>query len=164
MAARFVEVYGEVRRLADDLLRGQHPAAGMALTAREEANLRRAAALAFQQGQRAIGGGIADTLGLYLGRAGRLRERNALTAWAKAQLTAPGAGPDGGAMPLACWTIPLAGRFWIMPGRCSPREGRRRRLRKCKASSAVCKTTASATAPTRPFNWRWEWLSGTHLL
>ncbi|MCA9922374.1 MAG: tetratricopeptide repeat protein [Anaerolineales bacterium] len=85
-AARFVEVYQRVMATADNLLHGQHPALGMALTAREEANLRRAAGLAFQQGQRAAGGSIADTLREYLQRVGRLRERDALTAWAKAQL------------------------------------------------------------------------------
>ncbi|WP_420629084.1 tetratricopeptide repeat protein [Candidatus Leptofilum sp.] len=88
-AARFVAVYWNVMELAGDLLRGQHPALGMALTAREEANLRRAAAIAFKQGKRAAGGGIAETLNVYLQRAGRLRERNALTAWTKAQLAVP---------------------------------------------------------------------------
>ena len=94
-AARFVAVYLNVMKQADDLLRGQHPAAGMALAAREEANLRRSAALAFRQGERAAGGNIAATLGLYLQRAGRLREQNALTAWARAQLAIPDDGlPD----------------------------------------------------------------------
>ena len=91
-AARFVAVYTEVRGLANSLLHGQQPAAGMVLLAQEEANLRRAASLAFQQGARAAGGGIIETLVDYLARAGRLRERNSLTAWAKAQLATPDDG------------------------------------------------------------------------
>ena len=100
-AARFVAVYTEVRGLAHSFLRGQQPAAGMVLVAQEEANLRRAASLAFQQGARAAGGGIIETLVDYLERAGRLRERNSLTAWAKAQL----AVPDGGLDDAACGAI-----------------------------------------------------------
>ncbi|MCP5080367.1 MAG: tetratricopeptide repeat protein, partial [Alphaproteobacteria bacterium] len=82
------------------LLHGKQPATGMVLMAHEEANLRRAATLAFQQNQRRAGGGMADTLRVYLERAGRLRERDGLTAWAKTQLTT-----DGGLDNAACAAI-----------------------------------------------------------
>jgi len=58
----------------------------MALLAREEANLRAATARAFARGARPEGAAMADTLRLYLERAGRLRERDALVAWARDQL------------------------------------------------------------------------------
>ena len=51
-AERFIGVYWQVMRLADSLLRGQQPAAGMALMAREEANFRRALQSAFARGLR----------------------------------------------------------------------------------------------------------------
>ncbi|VAW38388.1 hypothetical protein MNBD_CHLOROFLEXI01-3302 [hydrothermal vent metagenome] len=105
MAARFVDVYRQVNKMAHDALFGKDPAWGMALMAREEANLRRAAALAFQQKQRSAGGDIANTLGEYLQRAGRLRERDGLTAWAKAQLTTAGELADGGLDAAACAAI-----------------------------------------------------------
>jgi len=83
---RFIGVYLDVMRTAHDALRGRRPAAGMALLAREEANLRAATARAFARGARPEGAAMADTLRLYLERAGRLRERDALVAWARDQL------------------------------------------------------------------------------
>ncbi len=90
---RFIAVYGAVRQAAHNALRGQQPRAGMALMAREEANFRLALGRAFAQarGARQEGGMLADTLRDYLERAGRLRERDALTTWAHEQLAA-GAG------------------------------------------------------------------------
>ena len=86
LGERFLAVYLRVMGAIDDMLRGRQPAAGMALAGREEANLRRALALAFQGGKHQEGWQIADTLGLYLERAGRRRERNALAAWVRGRL------------------------------------------------------------------------------
>jgi len=81
---RFIQVYLAVRHVADEALFGRQPAAGMALLAGEEANLRRAINLAFRRKEQHQAWQMADTLRNYLERAGRLRERNALTAWVKA--------------------------------------------------------------------------------
>ena len=83
---RFIAVYLSVMRAADDALLGRQPAAGIALIAREEANLRSAAGRAFCRGERQEGAWIADTLRLYLERSGRLRERDALAQWVRAQM------------------------------------------------------------------------------
>jgi tetratricopeptide (TPR) repeat protein len=89
---RFIAVYLAVMRMADDALHGRQPAAGMALLAREEANLRAAMARAFARGARHEGGQMANTLGVYLHMAGRLRERDALIAWVQNQM------PKGGGL------------------------------------------------------------------
>ena len=65
---------------------GSQPAEGMALVAAEEANLRRAMTLAFRRDERQQGWQIADTLGRYLNRAQRLRERDALVAWVRQEM------------------------------------------------------------------------------
>jgi tetratricopeptide (TPR) repeat protein len=83
---RFIAVYLAVMRMVDKALHGDQPAAGMALLAREEANFRSAIDRAFRLGARQQGGGMAATLRVYLERAGRLRERDALVAWVRAQL------------------------------------------------------------------------------
>ena len=83
--ARFIEVYLSVRRAAEDALHGSRPAVGMGLMAREEANLRRAIRLAFGRNEHHQASQMATTLRDYLERAGRLRERDALTAWVKSQ-------------------------------------------------------------------------------
>ncbi len=82
---RFIGVYLAVMQTADEALRGDQPAAGMALMALEEANFRAAMNRAFQLGDRHEGGYIADTLREYLERSGRLRERDALVAWVRGQ-------------------------------------------------------------------------------
>ena len=82
---RFINVYLDVMRMADEALRGKQPAAGMALMAHEEANLRTAMTRAFQRGDRHEGWAIAETLRDYLQRSGRLRERDALVAWVRGQ-------------------------------------------------------------------------------
>jgi tetratricopeptide (TPR) repeat protein len=83
---RFIEVYLEVMNMADTALRGQQPAAGMVLMAREEANFRRALQIASTRGQRREMQNLADTLQTYLQMAARNRERGALTAWVRAHL------------------------------------------------------------------------------
>jgi len=99
---RFISVYLAVRQAAHNALRGQQPAAGMALVAREEANLRAAMTRAFTRGDGQQGWQIADTLRIYLESAGRLRERDALTAWAREHIpTAPAGKLDEA----ACATI-----------------------------------------------------------
>jgi tetratricopeptide (TPR) repeat protein len=85
-AQGFINVYIGVMGLADDLLRGQQPAAGMALMAHEEANFRRALQSAFARGLRSEMQSLASTLRDYLERAGRNRERDALTAWVRLHL------------------------------------------------------------------------------
>jgi len=88
---RFIDVYLAVMQAADGALRGRQPAAGMALLAAEEANLRAAMLRAFRRGARQEGGWLAGTLGVYLERAGRLRDRDALAGWVKAQMPEDGA-------------------------------------------------------------------------
>jgi tetratricopeptide (TPR) repeat protein len=83
---RFIEVYSTVAGMAENGLRGQYPAAGMALLAREEANVRNAIRRAFRRGDQQQAWLMANTLGIYLQMAGRLRERDALVAWVKDQL------------------------------------------------------------------------------
>ena len=72
----------------------------MALLAREEANLRRGHRRAFRRGDRQEAGQMADTLRDYLERAGRLRERDALVAWVRAQMP-----EDGGLDAATCAAI-----------------------------------------------------------
>jgi tetratricopeptide (TPR) repeat protein len=83
---RFIAVYRDVMRMAEEVVHGGPPAAGMALLAREEANCRSAIARAFRCGSRHDGWRMAETLRLYLERSGRLREREALVAWVHAQV------------------------------------------------------------------------------
>ena len=85
---QFLKVYLDVMRLADKLLGGEQPAAGMALVSLEEANLRRALHLAFESGKRQEGQWLADTLQVYMTMAGRNREHAALVKWVHAHLPA----------------------------------------------------------------------------
>jgi tetratricopeptide (TPR) repeat protein len=98
---RFIAVYLNVMRAANSALRGNQPAAGMALVAREEANLRDALHRAFRRAARQEGQWLADTLRYYLERAGRLCERDALVEWVRAQM------PEGGALDEATWAAIL---------------------------------------------------------
>ncbi len=83
---RFLAVYLAVSREVNDALFGQKAAAGMELMGREEANVRAAIDRAFRRGERQTGWHLADTLQIYLGRAGRRRERDALAAWVGEQM------------------------------------------------------------------------------
>nr|VFK17456.1 MAG: Tetratricopeptide repeat-containing protein [Candidatus Kentron sp. LFY] len=85
-AERFLAVYLGVTVAVSHMLRGQYPTAGMAAAMREEGNLRYALTLAFDRGKHQEGWRIAATLGDYLERAGRLRERDALLVWVKEHL------------------------------------------------------------------------------
>lgn len=97
---RFIAVYLSVRQAARQALRGSRPAAGMALVAGEEANLRAAIGRAFGRGDQHPAWQMAETLRDYLERAGRLRERDSLVAWVKDQL------PEGaGLTAAACAAI-----------------------------------------------------------
>ena len=87
---RFIQVYLSMMRLVDNALRGREPALGMTVMAREEANFRSAITRAFQRGDRREGSWIANTLNVYLQMAGRLRDRNALVEWVRAQLPQQG--------------------------------------------------------------------------
>ncbi len=91
---RFLAVYLSVRHEVDKALHGSQPAAGMALLALEEANFRSALRRAFRRGARQEGAWMAETLGDYLLRAGRLRERDDFVAWVRSQLPED-AGLDG---------------------------------------------------------------------
>jgi tetratricopeptide (TPR) repeat protein len=84
---RFLKVSGTIQQMTDKALRGQQPAQGMALLAREEANVRSAITLAFRLGLRHQGWHLADTLREYLGRASRLRERDELVGWVRGQMS-----------------------------------------------------------------------------
>jgi len=83
---RFIAVYLSVMAAAREALMGSQPAAGMALVAGEEASLRSAIRRAFGRGDHHEAWQMADTLGIYLERAGRLREQDSLVAWVKDQL------------------------------------------------------------------------------
>ncbi len=85
---RFIAIYFGVMRMADDAMSGRQPSAGMVLVEREEANLRAAVRQAFRRGERQAAAKMADTLCVYLQRAGRRREQDALVAWVRAQLPA----------------------------------------------------------------------------
>jgi tetratricopeptide (TPR) repeat protein len=88
---RFVELYQIVGRTVDKILRSPNPAAGMGILAREEANVRSAMALAFRREEQEAGHRLAQILGKYLERAGRLRERAALAQWGQERLPAQAA-------------------------------------------------------------------------
>jgi tetratricopeptide (TPR) repeat protein len=85
-AWRFLEVYRVLRQEVYTVLRGQQPARGMGVLAREEANVRSASALAFRFHQFHRSWELADTLQEYLLMAGRLREREALVGWVRERL------------------------------------------------------------------------------
>lgn len=87
---KFISVYLEVAGMADKALHGSQPAAGMAHLTLEEANLRAAISLAFQRGAHYEAWLMAYTLGLYLGRAGRLREKASLAEWLLSKLPVGG--------------------------------------------------------------------------
>jgi tetratricopeptide (TPR) repeat protein len=91
---RFVAVYLVVMEEVDAALKGRTAAAGMALMEREEANFRSALEIAFRCGERQRGSALANTLGAYLQMAARLRERDALVDWVRAQMP-EGEGLDG---------------------------------------------------------------------
>jgi len=120
---RFIQVYLKVGATVEQALRGTQPATGMALMAREEANLRRALALCFQSDRHREGAGLAETLSDYLERAGRNRERDALVAWVREQM--PQDRLDGaacGAIHQHAWSLftqgrrPEAGGSGVGPG------------------------------------------------
>ncbi len=83
---RFIAVYVTVGEVLDKALFGSQPAAGMALLSLEEANFRSALRRAFRRGARQEGARMAFTLGEYLKRAGRVRERDDFVAWVRSQL------------------------------------------------------------------------------
>jgi len=83
LVGRFIGCYLWVGGMIDGLLRGSQPAAGMALMGLEQSNLRRAMSFACDRGRHREGGALANTLGVYLQTAGRLRERDRLTAWVR---------------------------------------------------------------------------------
>lgn len=83
---RFIGVYLRVMGAVDQALGGSQPAAGMALMAREEVNLRRALTLCFRLGEFQAGQGLTNTLSTYLQRAGRNRERDTLVTWVRERL------------------------------------------------------------------------------
>jgi tetratricopeptide (TPR) repeat protein len=87
---RFLDVYQAVGQMVVKNLRGEHPATGMRVLAREEANARSALVLAFRRGERHQGALLAKTLGEYLERSGRLRERDALVQWVRERLPQDG--------------------------------------------------------------------------
>ena len=144
MKQRFISVYLAVMQMADNALRGNQPAAGMALVAREEANLRAAMTRAFARGDRQQGWQMADTLRVYLQMAGRLRERDALTAWVREQMP----------------TERQAGRGRLRrhsPTRLDAVHARPRgrgHPSKCKTSSPGWKAKGWRRSKTRPFRLR----------
>jgi hypothetical protein len=97
---RFIDVYQDVSQLAYDALHSSQPGIGKAFVQHEEANLRCAISRSYARAHRLEGCKMADTLRLYLKRAGRRRELNALLAWQRIQT------PDDQLLDLpACDTI-----------------------------------------------------------
>ena len=83
---RFLAVYLAVSQEVDGALKGKTAAAGMELMAREEGNVRAAIDRAFRRGERQMGWRLADTLQVYLERAGRRRERDVLAARVRSRM------------------------------------------------------------------------------
>lgn len=106
LAGRFVAIYLELGGMIDQALDGAEPATGMTLTWLEQPNLRRAMELAFRQGRYREGAGLGRTLGAYLERAGRLRERNRLAAWIRERMTTDRLdGATCGAIRAHAWSL-----------------------------------------------------------
>lgn len=82
----YVGFVGAGDRVLAAELGGRHPAAGMALLAREEANFRSALSRALRRGARREGARMAETLGRYLQMAGRVRERDEFVEWVHSRL------------------------------------------------------------------------------
>ena len=142
---RFIAVYLNVMRMADNALRGHQPAAGMALVTREEANLRSAMTRAFARGDRQEGLADSRHAERLPGMAGRLRERDALTGWVREQM------PAGGKLDEAACAAILD----HTPGRSSRKARPTRPSARCKTSSPDWKPRGWQRDKTRPFRLRW---------
>ncbi len=92
-ARRFVAVYLEMAAAVDRVFRGAQPAAAMKVMSREEENLRRATALAFELGDFERGAGIAETVSSYLTSAGRVRDRERWAAATQKSMAGAARGP-----------------------------------------------------------------------
>jgi tetratricopeptide (TPR) repeat protein len=107
---RFVESYCELAAAAANALHGSEPASGMAVMGREEANLGRAAALAFEIGSSVAGARLAQTIGTYLAMTGRTRDHARLTAWVQGHM-AGAVGPARWQVERShAWGLFLAGK------------------------------------------------------
>jgi tetratricopeptide (TPR) repeat protein len=84
---RFVGVYYELRGLVDKAHQGAKPADAMKLMLREEGNFRRAMGRAFEQEEYEVGAALAETIRMYLSRAGRVRDQARLAAWVQEHMT-----------------------------------------------------------------------------
>jgi hypothetical protein len=114
---RMIAVYLKVGATVNQALHGNQPAAGMALMAREEGNLRRALARCFRDGRHSDGWSLASTLCLYLERAARYRERDVrLPGWGsgcpRTGWTGLPAKPSGDTLG-ACLPKARGRRHWI---------------------------------------------------
>lgn len=109
---RFVAVYQAVAGAVRQALDGGNPAGGMQVAAREEGNLRRAVEVAFGRGDFDRGYFVADTVGVYLERTGRVREQAEWAGWVQRSMAAaPGGGEAAlGAERQHAWGLFLAGR------------------------------------------------------
>ena len=108
---RFVDVYLGASLSANLTLHGAQPAGGMTLLAREEANVRKAMALAFEGGRTREAWSMADTIRNYLQMAGRLRERDDLVSWVRGNLAEESLSTVYcGAVLDHAWTLFLQGR------------------------------------------------------
>jgi tetratricopeptide (TPR) repeat protein len=83
---RFVTIYLASAAGVDKLLRGESPATGMAVMEREEGSMRRAVELAFAAGDHRRAWSIADTVGIYLEMAGRVRDQARWSAWVRDEI------------------------------------------------------------------------------
>ncbi len=107
---RFVGVYYGLAALVNKALRGAEPAGAMRVMLREEGNLRRAMALAFERTDYEVGAGLAETIGMYLQMAGRVRDQARLAGWVQEQM-AEASGPAKWATERQhAWGLFLAGK------------------------------------------------------
>ncbi len=115
-AGRFVAVYQAVAGGIGQALHGAEPAVGMTVARQEEANLRRAVAVAFDRGEGRAAWVIADTVGQYLNNSGRPKDQARWASWVQGRLDAlaPQDGADSDEALAAerqhAWGLVLAGK------------------------------------------------------
>ena len=148
---RFVGVYYGLAASVDKALRGAEPAGAMRVMLREEGNLRRAMALAFERADHEVGARLADTIGSYLrgGQGPRPGAPGGLGAGAYGRGQRAGeVGRRSGNMPGGSSSRERDRRRWICwcasSGR-SRRRGARPGRGRCAGSTsgASCSTRAS---------------------
>ena len=107
---RFVGVYYELASLVHKAFQGAEPAAAMMLMLREEGNLRRAMALAFERADYEVAARLAVTIGEYLNRVGRGRDQARLAAWVQEHMAGASGRTKWATERQHAWGLFLAGK------------------------------------------------------